>query len=122
MVHVVVRDDLLQVQDFLMKGLPRNELEASIQKIFRGADSDSSGALDRSEFLRCLRESGLGFTRRELNLVQSESACRRVDRSMRYVGRVPSNPLSSLILTLCLSAALLRKVILRVYQVLETAV
>ena len=62
----------MQVQDFLVKGLPRNELEASIQKIFRGADGDGSGALDRREFLRCLKESGLGFTRRELNLVLSE--------------------------------------------------
>lgn len=55
-----------------MKGLPRHELEGSIQEIFRGADGDGSGALDRSEFIRCLKESGLGFTRRELNLVLSE--------------------------------------------------
>lgn len=76
---IVIRDDIPQVQDFLVKGLPRNELEASIQKIFRGADGDGSGALDRSEFLRCLKESGLGFTRRELNLVLSESAYHCVD-------------------------------------------
>lgn len=56
-----------------MKGLPRDELEQSIQQIFRGADGDGSGALDRAEFLRCLKESGLGFTRRELNLILSES-------------------------------------------------
>lgn len=55
-----------------MKGLPRHELEESIQAIFRGADGDGSGALDRSEFIRCLKESGLGFTRRELNLILSE--------------------------------------------------
>ena len=62
----------VQVQDYLMKGLPRHELEGSIQEIFRGADGDASGALDRSEFIRCLKESGLGFTRRELNLILSE--------------------------------------------------
>lgn len=55
-----------------MKGLPRDELEASIQEIFRKADIDGNGSLDRAEFLRCLKESGLGFTRRELNLVTSE--------------------------------------------------
>ena len=55
-----------------MKGLPRCELESSIQQIFRDADVDGSGGLDRAEFLRCLRESGLGFTRRELNLTMSE--------------------------------------------------
>lgn len=55
-----------------MKGLPRHELEVSIQQIFRGADGDGSGALNRAEFLRCLKESGLGFTRRELNLILSK--------------------------------------------------
>ncbi|CAM9731190.1 unnamed protein product [Scytosiphon promiscuus] len=59
----------IDVQDYLMKGLPRKELEDSIQEIFRGADGDGSGALDRAEFVRCLKESGLGFTRRELNLI-----------------------------------------------------
>lgn len=55
-----------------MKGLPRHELEASIQQIFRAADGDNSGGLDRAEFFRCLKESGMGFTRRELNLILSE--------------------------------------------------
>lgn len=55
-----------------MKGLPRHELEASIQQIFRAADGDDSGALDRDEFIRCLEESGMGFTRRERNLILSE--------------------------------------------------
>ncbi|CAN0314494.1 unnamed protein product [Ectocarpus sp. 12 AP-2014] len=59
----------MDVENYLMKGLPRHELETSIQEIFRGADGDGSGALDRAEFIRCLKESGLGFTRRELNLV-----------------------------------------------------
>eukprot|EP00752_Nemacystus_decipiens_P005237 g4753.t1 len=59
----------MDVHDYLMKGLPRHELEGSIQEIFRGADGDGSGALDRGEFIRCLKESGLGFTRRELNLI-----------------------------------------------------
>lgn len=55
-----------------MKGLPLIELEDSIQEIFRGADGDASGALDRQEFVRCLKESGLGFTRRELNIILSK--------------------------------------------------
>lgn len=55
-----------------MKGLPRHELEASIQQIFRGADVDGNGALNRAEFLRCLKESGLGFTRQELNIILSK--------------------------------------------------
>lgn len=63
-----------------MKGLPRKELEDSIQEIFRGADGDGSGALDRAEFIRCLKESGLGFTRRELNLILSESRLWRQGR------------------------------------------
>lgn len=61
-----------QMKDYLMKGVPRHELEASIQQIFREADRDGSGTLDRAEFMRCLRDSGLGFTRQELNIILSE--------------------------------------------------
>ncbi|CAM9177686.1 unnamed protein product, partial [Discosporangium mesarthrocarpum] len=58
-----------EVREYLMKGLPRAELEESIQQIFRGHDNDGNGTLDREEFVRCIKESGLGFTRREVNLV-----------------------------------------------------
>lgn len=64
-----------QVKDYLLKGVPMHELQASIQEIFRSADGDGNGSLDREEFLRCLKESGLGFTRQELNLVLSECVC-----------------------------------------------
>eukprot|EP00953_Heterococcus_sp_UTEX-ZZ885_P035893 18521-Heterococcus_DN1.PRE.1 len=40
-------------------------------QVFRGVDVDGNGTLDRAEFLKCLRDSGLGFTRRELNLMMT---------------------------------------------------
>ncbi|CAM9536094.1 unnamed protein product [Phaeothamnion confervicola] len=52
-----------------MKGMPREELEDAIRDVFRSVDGDGNGTLDRSEFAQCLRHSGLGFTRRELNLI-----------------------------------------------------
>eukprot|EP00611_Tribonema_gayanum_P020589 TRINITY_DN377_c0_g1_i5.p1 TRINITY_DN377_c0_g1~~TRINITY_DN377_c0_g1_i5.p1 ORF type:complete len:536 (-),score=229.31 TRINITY_DN377_c0_g1_i5:30-1637(-) len=60
-----------EAKDFLLKGLPKGELEASIREVFRGVDVDGNGTLDRAEFLKCLRDSGLGFTRRELNLMMT---------------------------------------------------
>ncbi|CAM9390354.1 unnamed protein product, partial [Chrysoparadoxa australica] len=58
-----------EAHDFLLKGMPREELANSIKEVFESCDRDGNGSLDRQEFLKCLRESGLGFTRRELNLV-----------------------------------------------------
>ena len=40
-------------------------------QVFRASDGDGNGTLDRAEFLKCLRDSGLGFTRRELNLMMT---------------------------------------------------
>jgi Ca2+-binding EF-hand superfamily protein len=60
-----------EAQEFLLKGLTREELQESIMEVFRSADNDGNGNLDRKEFLNCLRGSGLGFTRRELNLVMT---------------------------------------------------
>lgn len=81
-----------------MKGMPRSELEDAIQEIFRGADGDGSGALDRAEFLRCLKVSGLGFTRRELNLILSEAclnlpSCKYSNTAMLVVSGRASPPL-----------------------------
>ncbi|CAM9230470.1 unnamed protein product [Choristocarpus tenellus] len=58
-----------EAKEYLLKGLPRAELEDHIQQIFRSHDSDRSGTLDRGEVIRCIKESGLGFTRQENNLI-----------------------------------------------------
>ncbi|KAG5184765.1 hypothetical protein JKP88DRAFT_289709 [Tribonema minus] len=60
-----------ELEASIREGLPKEELEASIREVFRGVDVDGNGTLDRAEFLKCLRDSGLGFTRRELNLMMT---------------------------------------------------
>jgi len=39
---------------------------------FTKADKDNSGYLDRKEFKTCLKSSGLGFTKKEINVMMSE--------------------------------------------------
>mmetsp|Transcript_24467 Transcript_24467/g.40486 ORF Transcript_24467/g.40486 Transcript_24467/m.40486 type:complete len:509 (-) Transcript_24467:286-1812(-) len=58
-----------EAREYLLKGMPQQELEQAVREVFAQADGDGNGTLDRAEFLRCLKESGLGFTRRELNII-----------------------------------------------------
>ncbi|GMH70566.1 hypothetical protein TrRE_jg2156 [Triparma retinervis] len=43
-----------------------------LKNAFIKADKDKSGYLDRKEFKECLRSSGLGFTKREINVMMTE--------------------------------------------------
>jgi len=60
------------VEMHLLHGMPRDELEAMMEGIFKAADSDGSGILDRKEFAKCLKSAELGLTRKEINLLLSE--------------------------------------------------
>ena len=57
---------------FLLHGMPKDELEDAIRKVFGRADADGSGMLSRTEFADALRGSGLGLTRREINVIMAE--------------------------------------------------
>lgn len=46
----------------LVNELSDEELEATLKKIFDGADQDKNGVLDYDEFRECLRSANLGFT------------------------------------------------------------
>jgi len=59
-------------KDFLLHGLPRDQLEQMLKGAFIKADKDKSGYLDRKEFKACLKGSGLGFTKKEINVMLSE--------------------------------------------------
>jgi len=60
------------VEMHLLHGMPRDELEAMMEGIFKAADTDGSGILDRKEFSKCLKSAELGLTRKEINLLLSE--------------------------------------------------
>jgi hypothetical protein len=58
---------------FLLRGMPRQDLEDAIRKVFVAADKDGSGSLSRREFRDALKSSSLGLTRREINVLMSEA-------------------------------------------------
>eukprot|EP00873_Tetraselmis_striata_P003997 jgi/Tetstr1/424261/TSEL_014830.t1 len=61
-----------EVEDFLLHGMPRAELESMMLGIFQRSDVDGSGALSRREFRECLKAAELGLTRKEVNAILSE--------------------------------------------------
>ena len=61
-----------EVEEFLLHGMPRSELENMMMDIFQRADIDGSGSLDRNEFRECLKAAELGLTRKEVNAILSE--------------------------------------------------
>ena len=63
---------LEDAKDFLLHGMPRDTLEEMLKNAFIKADKDKSGYLDRKEFKDCLKASGLGFTKKEINVMMTE--------------------------------------------------
>jgi Ca2+-binding EF-hand superfamily protein len=61
-----------EARDLLLHGMPRTELVALLEDLFKRADTDGSGYLSRSEFNQCLKEADLGLTRKEINAIMSE--------------------------------------------------
>lgn len=61
-----------EVEDFLLHGMPRAELENMMREIFQRSDVDQSGSLSRKEFRECLKAAELGLTRKEVNAILSE--------------------------------------------------
>lgn len=59
-------------EEMLLHGLSKDELSELLRSIFTAADKDGSGALDRREFLECLKNTDLGLTRREINVLMHE--------------------------------------------------
>jgi len=58
-----------EVEDMLLHGLTKPELEALMLRVFRKADADKSGMLSRREFKDCLMAAELGLTRKDINLL-----------------------------------------------------
>jgi Ca2+-binding EF-hand superfamily protein len=65
-------DAVDDAKDFLLHGMPREQLEEMLKSAFIKSDADKSGYLDRKEFKQCLKGSGLGFTKKEINVMLTE--------------------------------------------------
>jgi len=59
--------------DYLLHGMTREELEATMFNLFQKADLDGDGFLNRDEFRSCINDASLGLTRREINLLMAEA-------------------------------------------------
>jgi len=59
--------------DYLLHGMSREELEATMFKLFQKADLDHDGFLDRNEFRGCINDASLNLSRREINLLMAEA-------------------------------------------------
>lgn len=69
MMHGVETMVRTEVETMLLHGLPKAELEALMLKVFKKADADGSGQLNRHEFKDALKAAELGLTRKDINLV-----------------------------------------------------
>jgi len=67
------REEVLEdVRDYLLHGMPQEELEDELRNVFNEADGDGNGYLDRKEFVAVLKNADLGFTKREINIMLTE--------------------------------------------------
>lgn len=67
------REDAIEdVKDYLLHGMPQEELEAELRNVFNQADEDQNGWLSRKEFTAVLKNAELGFTRKEINVMLTE--------------------------------------------------
>lgn len=64
-----VRED---VEYHLLHGIPKEELEEVMKRVFEAADENGNGELSMEEFRKCLKSAELGLTRKEINLLLSE--------------------------------------------------
>jgi len=59
--------------DYLLHGMTREELEATMFNLFQKANLTGDGFLNRDEFRSCINDASLGLTRREVNLLMAEA-------------------------------------------------
>ena len=61
-----------KASSLLLHGMTREELEGMLHEMFDRADEEKKGFLDRAQFGAVLKDSDLGFTRREINVLMSQ--------------------------------------------------
>ncbi|EKX34966.1 hypothetical protein GUITHDRAFT_155601 [Guillardia theta CCMP2712] len=59
-------------ENYVFRGIPREEIEVMVREAFDEADKDKSGYLDVKEFHAFLRQLPLNLTKREINMAMIE--------------------------------------------------
>merc|ERR1711865_120193 len=57
----------------LLNGMTREELEGTLMEMFKQADKDGNGVLDRKEFRDCMKAADLGLRRKDINAIASQT-------------------------------------------------
>ncbi|KAF4042236.1 hypothetical protein GN244_ATG05606 [Phytophthora infestans] len=68
--------------EFFLHGMMQDELESILRETFQRADKDEVGALTRLAFTNALRDADLGLTRREVNILMSETPAAEDDANI----------------------------------------
>ena len=66
-------DAFYQAEDMLMKGMTKEDLETLFRNSFMEVDVDETGSLTRTQSQKCLRDTDLGFSRKEINAMMAEA-------------------------------------------------
>ena len=61
-----------EAEDILMHGLTQEQFETTLSGVFAKADVNGDGRLNKNEFRKILKDTGIGFTRKELNSIMHE--------------------------------------------------
>jgi Ca2+-binding EF-hand superfamily protein len=65
-------DAVARTRHYLLHGMDRSQLDGVPRDMFQRADTNNSGYLSRKEFTEALKQSHLGLTRREMNVLLAE--------------------------------------------------
>mmetsp|Transcript_22818 Transcript_22818/g.63087 ORF Transcript_22818/g.63087 Transcript_22818/m.63087 type:complete len:483 (+) Transcript_22818:400-1848(+) len=57
---------------YLLHGLPKEEMQSQLLDVLKRADHEGTGRLSYSDFKELLKTSGLGLTRKDINLILSQ--------------------------------------------------
>merc|ERR1719420_371730 len=57
----------------LLNGMSQEELEGTLMEMFKQADKDGNGVLDRKEFRDCMRAADLGLRRKDINAISAQT-------------------------------------------------
>jgi Ca2+-binding EF-hand superfamily protein len=62
-----IRENESKVEDILLHGMNRDDMNALLLECFQNYDTDQSGFLSRSQFQQALKSADIGLTRKEIN-------------------------------------------------------
>jgi len=57
----------------LLDGMSQEDLEATLMNVFKQADADGNGTLDRKEFQACLRSADLGLKNKQIKALMAQT-------------------------------------------------